>query len=341
MPPRNLAVIQHYIVAGHPAEGQAVMHRYMGSVDKSYVRFHRLGVKSRGPQDSIPGPMSDAISVRQVAVVFPGRFRRPPVNALRSLSLDIERGAILGILGPNGSGKTTLLRVMAGLQRPTSGTATLLGQPAEATSLRHRVSYQPEGGLPLPVLTGREFLQWHGARLGLARQEADQRADRLLERFELRRAQDRRLRTYSTGMQKRLALAAALLSEPEILLLDEPTSGLDPLGSALVIEILRERVAAGGTVVLASHHLQEVEQICSEVLVLYDGQCRARGTLDELLGTELRSLVVRGIDQTGLAQLAETVGQHGGEVLRSEPLREHLFALYRRLADDEHKRESQ
>ena len=313
----------------------------MGSVDKSYVRFHRLGVKSRGQQDSIPGPMSDAISVRQVAVTFPGRFRRPPVHALHELSLEIESGSILGILGPNGSGKTTLLRVLAGLQRPTSGVANLLGEPAQAPALRTRVSYQPEGGLPLGVLSGREFLQWHGARLDLPAQEADRRADQLLERFELRHAQDRRLRTYSTGMQKRLALAAALLSEPEILLLDEPTSGLDPLGSALVVEILRERVAAGGTVVLASHHLQEVEQICSQVLVLHDGHCRARGTLDELLGTELRSLVVRGLDEAELAQLAEAIGRQGGEVLRSEPMREHLFALYRRLAEDKRQEESQ
>ena len=336
---RHLGVIENHVVTGHAAERQAVAHLDLGAIDKGEVSFHRLAGKSRAPQDSIPKPMSAAISVRQLTVTFPGRFRRPPVTALRALDLDVEAGAILAVLGPNGSGKTTLLRVLAGLQTPASGAVELLGQPDPGTTLRRQVAYQPEGELPLPVLTGREFLQWHGARLGLRNTDSDRRAAGWLERFELGQAQDRRLRSYSTGMQKRLALAAALLGEPDILLLDEPTSGLDPIGSATVIEVLHERVAAGGTVLLASHHLQEVEQICSEVLVLYQGQCRARGTLDELLGTDLRSLVLRGVDDATLRDIGETVQHSGGEVVRTERLHEHLFALFRRLAKRDGQRE--
>jgi len=275
--------------------------------------------------------MSAAISVRQLAVAFPGRFRRPAVHALQPLDLDVGSGRIVGVLGPNGSGKTTLLRVLAGLQRPTAGAATVLGLPPDARALRCRVGYQPEGALPLGVLTGREFLQWYGCELDLPNAEADRRIDGWLDRFELRAAAHRRVRTYSTGMQKRLALAAALLGDPEVLLLDEPTAGLDPLGSSLVMTVLQERARAGAAVLMASHHLQEVEQICGEVLVLHDGRAALRGTLDELLGTGERALVVRGLADAELAGVAADLQRRGAELIRSERAREHLFALFRRL----------
>ena len=135
-------------------------------------------------------------------------------------------------------------------------------------------------------------------------------------------------------MQKRLALAAALLGEPSILLLDEPTSGLDPIGSGVVMQILRESATAGMTILMASHHLLEVEEICDEVLVLQGGVLRARGTLAELLGTDADSLVVRGLDHDQLQQLAQAATALGGEVLRTERQRDHLFALFRRLANE-------
>ena len=275
--------------------------------------------------------MSAAISVRQLAVTFAGRFRRPPVTALQSLDLEVARGAIIGVLGPNGSGKTTLLRVLAGLQRPTAGDVAVLGLPPDRRALRARVGFQPEGSLPLGVLTGREFLQWFGCELRLPDALADARLRQWLERFELAAAAHRQVRTYSTGMQRRLALAAALLGEPEVLLLDEPTSGLDPIGSGAVMDVLQERAAAGTAIVLASHHLQEVEQICNEVLVLHGGRCALRGTLDQLLGTGDRTLVVRGLADGALPAVREDLQRHGAELVRAGPAREHLFALFRRL----------
>ena len=275
--------------------------------------------------------MAIAISAHQLAVTFAGRGKKAAVEALQPLDLQVAAGTIVGVLGPNGSGKTTLLRVLAGLQRPTSGKVEMLGTAPEHKSLLRRVAYQSEGALPMAVLSAPEYLAFLGAELGLANAESDRRANDLLKRLELTHAQNRRIRTFSTGMCKRLALAGALLAEPEVLLLDEPTAGLDPFGTATVMEILRERVDQGCAILMASHHLLEVEEICSEVLLLHNGAVRARGTLEDLLATDDRALVVRGLDDGRMQQLAEEAKTRGGEVVRIERPRDHLFALFRRL----------
>lgn len=281
-------------------------------------------------------PMAIAISAHQLAVTFAGRGKKTAVEALLPLDLEVAAGSIVGVLGPNGSGKTTLLRVLAGLQNPTSGGVQVLGETPYVRSkgqksLVRRVAYQSEGPLPLQVLSAPEYLAFLGAELGLRNDESDRRAQELLERLELTHAKKRRIRTFSTGMCKRLALAGALLAEPEVLLLDEPTSGLDPFGTATVMDILRERAATGTAILMASHHLLEVEEICDQVLLLHNGAVRARGTLAELLATDDQALVVRGLDDAGMQLLAEDARQRGGEVVRIERPRDHLFALFRRL----------
>ncbi|MCC7396633.1 MAG: ABC transporter ATP-binding protein [Planctomycetes bacterium] len=279
--------------------------------------------------------MTAAISARQLAVTFAGRGRAAPVRALAPLDLEVARGRIVGVLGPNGSGKTTLLRVLAGLQPPVAGSVEVLGGAATARAVQRRVGYQPEGPLPIGVLSAPEYLAYVGAELGLPDAEADARARRLLTRLDLLGAGRRWIGTFSTGMQKRTALAAALLGDPELLLLDEPTSGLDPFGSELVMQILRERKAAGCAVLMASHHLLEVEALCDEVLVLQGGVLRARGTLDELLATGDRALVLRGLDDRALQELAAAARARGGEVVGIAAKQRHLVALVRRLAGAE------
>ena len=224
-----------------------------------------------------------------------------------------------------------MLEVLSGTLGPTSGTAQILGRPPADRALVTQLGYQPEGPLPFPALCASEFLAYLAALMRLPRDRARRSADEWLERLDLKRAGRRPIGTYSTGMGRRLALAAALLADPEVILLDEPTSGIDPAGSLTVLEILEEKAAAGGTVLMTSHHLQEVEQICHRVYLLEFGRCRAQGSLDELLGTGDHTLVVRGLDDAGLAQVRAAVAEAGGDLVRSEPARRHLFALFRSL----------
>ena len=242
----------------------------------------------------------------------------------------MDAGEIVGVLGPNGSGKTTLLRVLSGLLRPSAGRATVLGRDPADRSLVTQVGFQPEGPMPFPSLSGTEFLQYMGDLMRLAPATTRDSGKIWLERFGLGATGKKAIRHYSTGMLRRLALAAALLAKPQVLLLDEPTSGLDPDGSLLVMDILREQAADGCAVLLASHHVQEVEQICRRVYLFSAGRIAKEGTLDQLLGTGDTNLVVHGLDATGLAAVEAAVHEAGGTIVRRTEDREHLFALFRR-----------
>lgn len=276
--------------------------------------------------------MDSALSLRQLCVTFrTGLFRRE-VTALRGIDLEVARGEITGILGPNGSGKTSLLRVLAGLQAPSSGSVQVLGRDPTDPGLAREVGFQPEAQVPMPFLTGREYLLHVGFLLRMEAAEIPVRADELLERLGLTAARNRQVRTWSTGMQKRIGVAAALMSRPALLLLDEPTSGLDPLGSRTIVELLRTEAAAGTTVLLASHHLQEVEELCQRVAVLHEGTLAASGTLDALLGRGDFELVLRGLDAAGMQRVQELCTSLGAQVVSSSRAREHLFELFRRIA---------
>ena len=274
--------------------------------------------------------MAATLEVHDLSVVYRS-FGARPVPALDSVTFAAEAGQILGILGPNGSGKSTLFAVLAGSLLPTSGQARVLGCDPTHAGLLARVGFQPEGPLPFRDATPRAFLRRFVDLFGLAAKPGRKRADDLLDRLGLGPvAQSRAVRRLSTGMARRLALAAALLPEPEVLLLDEPTAGLDPDGSLLVMDILRAHAKSGGTVLLASHHLLEIEDLCERVLLLDAGKVMASGTLEELLGTGETRLTVAGLPPEGIAHLQRTVVDAGGRVIACEPRREHLFAWFRR-----------
>jgi ABC-type multidrug transport system ATPase subunit len=209
------------------------------------------------------------------------------VVAVDRLAMRVRRGEVYGFLGPNGAGKTTTLRMLLGLVRPSSGTALVLGAPPGSPQSLARVGALIESPTFYPYLSGRDNLRVLARYAGAA----ESRIEPVLDEVGLLRRADDRFRTYSLGMKQRLGIAAALLKEPELLILDEPTNGMDPAGMAEMRRFIRGLGRGGRTVLLSSHLMSEVEQICDRVGVIADGRLVREGIVDELRGEE--SLWVR------------------------------------------------
>ncbi|HEY3063649.1 MAG TPA: ABC transporter ATP-binding protein [Chloroflexota bacterium] len=206
------------------------------------------------------------------------------LTAVCDLNLSVPAGEVFGFLGPNGAGKTTTIRMLTGLVRPTSGSAYVAGYDVlrEPREVKRRVGYLAETPYLYPKLSGREFLHFMGGLYEVPADQARQRAERLLGLFELMEKADQLVESYSHGMRQKLALAAAMLHEPQVLFLDEPTSGLDPRAARLVKDLLLGLVARGHTVFLSTHVLEIAQQLCHRVGIIHRGQMVATGTLDEL-----------------------------------------------------------
>jgi ABC-2 type transport system ATP-binding protein len=227
----------------------------------------------------------EAIAARGLAK----RYGR--VDALRDLTLTVERGECLGFLGPNGAGKSTAVKLLLGLVRPSGGAAELLGRPVGERRTRRGVGYLPELFRYPDWLAAREVLAFHARLIGLA--GAPRAIEAVLDEVGLRARAGDRVGTYSKGMQQRLGLAVALLGDPAIVFLDEPTSALDPVGRSDVRALIERLRARGTTVFLNSHLLGEVERVCDRVCVVDRGQVVAQGTVDGLVGAARRGVRVR------------------------------------------------
>lgn len=251
------------------------------------------------------------------------------VEALRGVDLAVRPGEAVALLGPNGSGKSTLLHCLLGVLPPGSGLVRLLGSAPGDPAALDRVGFVPERDAPWGRLTGLEALVFTGRLHGLGRAEARKRGTRILSELGLEEAAHRGVRTYSKGMGRRLALAAALVHEPSLVLLDEPTTGLDPLGSGLVLDRLRRLRDQGATLLLASHLFQEVEALADRVVVLLDGRVSADGPADRILGDPERwEIVLSGLGPADLVFLEEAARARG-RVLRSGPCRRGLDQVLR------------
>uniref|UniRef100_A0A832I7J7 ABC transporter ATP-binding protein n=1 Tax=Eiseniibacteriota bacterium TaxID=2212470 RepID=A0A832I7J7_UNCEI len=208
------------------------------------------------------------------------------VTAVDGLSFRVRPGEILGFLGPNGAGKTTTLRVCAGLLRPDAGEVRIAGVPLarEPLAARARVGLVPDEPFLYERLSAREFFDFVAALYGVPAMTAARRAEALIERFELAGVADQLVESYSLGMRRKTSVIAALLHDPPLLMLDEPLNGLDPRGARALKDLLRERAAAGGGVLVSTHLLDVAERLCDRVLILHHGRTRAEGTFDELRG---------------------------------------------------------
>ena len=206
------------------------------------------------------------------------------VRALDGLDLDIPAGRVVGLLGPNGAGKTTLLKILTTLLEPSGGTATIDGLDVtrDALEIRRRIGYVPEHGAVYEGLTADEFVELSGVAHELDERRLRERRDRLFDHFELTEARTRRLGGFSKGMRRKVLVSAAVLHDPRVVLLDEPLDGLDVPSQDKVIALLRELAAQGRAVLLSSHVLEQVSEICDHVVVIAAGHAVWQGDLEVL-----------------------------------------------------------
>lgn len=231
----------------------------------------------------------DAISVRGIAKTYRDFFRRPVAEALRGVSFSVPRGAVYGLIGPNGSGKSTTVKLLLGLLRPDRGEIAVFGLPPADRRARRRIGYLPELSRLHDALTPAESIGFFAALHGLPRAVARERTGQLLEMAGLEREKDRPLSTFSKGMARRVALAQALVHDPDLLVLDEPTSGLDPQGMRQTKDLILALARRGKTVLVTSHLLSDVEEVCDRVAILHAGKVLAEGTIPELLTNRERT----------------------------------------------------
>lgn len=216
-----------------------------------------------------------------------GFFMNKQIPSLKNCTLSVFEGETFGLLGPNGAGKTTLLKTLLGVVRPTSGRASLLGQPLGDRAVKERIGYLPENAYFYDYLTGWEFLQYVAGIFQIPASEQRKRIPQLLDLVGLAQsaARKKQLRQYSKGMLQRVGMAQALINDPEVVFLDEPMSGLDPLGRYQMREIILSLKQQGKTIFFNSHILAEVEKICDRIAILARGELICVGSLKELLGT--------------------------------------------------------
>ncbi|HKP02261.1 MAG TPA: ABC transporter ATP-binding protein [Chthoniobacterales bacterium] len=233
-----------------------------------------------------------AVLLSNVTKIFPVPFQRRPVVALRDLNLEVAPGQIYGLLGPNGSGKSTTLKIILGLVTPTRGKAQIFGRDSDRVASHESVGYLPESPDFYKYLTGEETLRFYGKLCGLRGARLKNRVGELLALVGLTSAAGRRLNGYSKGMLQRIGLAQALIQEPALLILDEPTAGVDPAGAREIRDLILELKGRGITVLLSSHLLGQVQEICDRVGILANGVLVREGSLGDLLSVENQTQII-------------------------------------------------
>jgi ABC-2 type transport system ATP-binding protein len=227
-----------------------------------------------------------AVAVKGLTKIFPVPFHRQSVVAVRDLDLCVESGEVYGLLGPNGSGKSTTLKIILGLVSPTRGGTEIFGRDSGLVDSREAVGFLPENPYFYKYLTGEETLRFFGKLCGLSGAQLQKRIEELLELVGLTGARQRRLGTYSKGMLQRIGLAQALIHEPKLVVLDEPTAGVDPAGSRDIRNLIVDLKRRGITVLLSSHLLAQVQEICDRVGILANGVLVREGRVEELLAIQ-------------------------------------------------------
>ncbi|MCW5933232.1 MAG: ABC transporter ATP-binding protein [Fimbriimonadia bacterium] len=253
---------------------------------------------------------------------YSGLWSKTTVDAVKNLSLEVNKGEIFGFLGPNGAGKTTTIKILLGIIYPTQGEAYVLGTPAGDPKTHFKLSYLPENPYFYDYMTGEEILSFYAQLFGIGEPERSKRIKELLGRVGLSRAASQPIRTYSKGMQQRIGLAQCLLNDPELLILDEPTAGLDPIAHIDIRDMILDLRDKGKTLFVCSHQLSDVEAVCDRVAILKNGEMARLGKLDELLAGGTVEMIAERVENGILDQLKALGGQahlHEGKLFVQQP----------------------
>lgn len=257
-----------------------------------------------------------AVRIEKLTKVYPVPLRKERVVAVRDLSLSVESGQVYGLLGPNGSGKSTTLKILLGLVGATSGTAEIFGVESRNFESKDEVGFLPENPYFYKFLTGRETLAFYGKLCAMAGRTLDARIKELLAMVGLEDAADRRVGGYSKGMLQRIGLAQALIQGPKLLVLDEPTAGVDPAGSRQIRDMILDLKKQGITILLTSHLLEQVQEVCDRVGILARGRMVREGNLDELVSVQDQTeFIIRNASPDLISKLEGVVRESEAEVV--------------------------
>ena len=282
--------------------------------------------------DSLPAPTNDvlpAVEVRGVTKDFAVGLRGLKLRAVDHLDLRVAAGQVYGLLGPNGSGKSTTIKLLLGLLEPTAGECRIFGISSARVEARRDVGYLPESPYFHRHLTGRELVRFYARMCGPGGAGLESRVSDVLATVGLFEAAARRVGTYSKGMLQRVGLAQALVHDPRLLILDEPTAGVDPIGSAAISELILKLKQQGKTILITSHLLGQIEDICDRVAILDRGKLILEGAVQELVGkTDRQALVVERLSEMELTDLRTWLAARGRTLEAVETPRMRLDRLF-------------
>ena len=264
-------------------------------------------------------PMETAVEIRDLVKDFRPAGRKEPLRAVDRVSLTIAPGEVYGLIGPNGSGKSTTMKALLGLVQPDAGVCRIFGNDSMAVDSRQDVGFLPENPYFYKHLSGAETLRFYGKLCGLRGAKLEARVKELLHLVDLDGAADRRLGGYSKGMLQRIGLAQALVQEPRLVILDEPTAGVDPVGSREIRDLIFDLKARGITVFLCSHLLEQVQEVCDRVGIIFRGKMVKEGRIDELLAIgDQTEIVLRDASPELLEKLTAQISADGqAELVRT------------------------
>jgi ABC-2 type transport system ATP-binding protein len=252
--------------------------------------------------------------VRGLTKIFKDFWGRPKARAVDNVDFDVRRGEVFGLLGPNGSGKSTTVKMLLGLLYPTKGHIEVFGHSPRHVKTKSRIGYLPEESYLYRYLDSEETLSFFGNLFALDSKERSQRSEQLLSMVGLDKARRRLVGEFSKGMQRRIGLAQALINDPDLVILDEPTSGLDPIGCREVKDLILALARRGKTVILSSHLLADVEDVCDRVVIYYGGKVQAVGTLKDLLAApDAMRITTPLLPRETINKILETIRQDVGE----------------------------